>query len=125
MSVKPSMLKDDFTEKYYLEENPHNKVLFNPDKAAVTMGQKKKRFKLPETMGVSSLDLVQSRVNVFEAQKGDEEDGYGRSAKNMPSVAQSMETIGLGDQLQKELNRDSSQNVRTENSLEKRRPGQL
>ena len=69
MSVKPSMLKDDFTEKYYLEENPHNKVLFNPDKAAVTMSTKKKRrFKLPEAgMGVSSLDLVQSRVNVFEA----------------------------------------------------------
>lgn len=33
MSVKPSMLKDDFTEKYYEEDNPHNKDLFPPDRA--------------------------------------------------------------------------------------------
>ena len=26
------MLKDDFTEKYYQEENPHNKDLFVPNK---------------------------------------------------------------------------------------------
>ena len=35
MSIKPAMLKDEFTEKYYEEDNPHNKDLFNPNKAAI------------------------------------------------------------------------------------------
>ena len=35
MSSKPAMLKDDFTEKYFEEDNPHNKELFNPNKAVV------------------------------------------------------------------------------------------
>ena len=35
MSIKPAMLKDEFTEKYYEEDNPHNKELFNPNKAAI------------------------------------------------------------------------------------------
>ena len=28
------MLKDEFTDKYYNEDNAHNKHLFNPDRAA-------------------------------------------------------------------------------------------
>ena len=36
MSVKPSMLKDEFTDKYFEEDNSHNKELFNPNKVAVT-----------------------------------------------------------------------------------------
>ena len=35
MSIKPAMMKDEFTEKYYEEDNPHNKELFNPNKAAI------------------------------------------------------------------------------------------
>jgi hypothetical protein len=34
------MLKDDFTEKYYQEDNPHNKELFNPSR--VSVGKKTK-----------------------------------------------------------------------------------
>ena len=34
MSVKPNMIRDSFTEKYYEEDNPHNKELFNPNKIA-------------------------------------------------------------------------------------------
>lgn len=34
------MLKDEFTEKYYEEDNPHNKDLFNPDKAVVRSSPK-------------------------------------------------------------------------------------
>ena len=69
MSQKPNMLKDDFTEKYYQEENPHNKVLFNPDKAAVTMGAgKKRRYKLPgtttkESTGVTSPGISSATVS--------------------------------------------------------------
>ena len=35
MSVKPAPLKDEFTEKYFEEDNPHNKELFHPNKAAI------------------------------------------------------------------------------------------
>ena len=31
MAVNPTMVQDDFTDKYYHEENPHNKHLFNPE----------------------------------------------------------------------------------------------
>ena len=40
MSLNPNMLKDDFTEKYYQEDNPHNKELFNPSR--VSIGKKTK-----------------------------------------------------------------------------------
>ena len=33
MSVKPTMISDDFTDKYYHEDNPHSD-LFNPIRAA-------------------------------------------------------------------------------------------
>ena len=32
MSVKPTVLNDDFTDKYYHEEHPHSD-LFNPERA--------------------------------------------------------------------------------------------
>lgn len=31
MAVNPTMMQDDFTDKYYHEDNPHNKHLFNPE----------------------------------------------------------------------------------------------
>ena len=35
------MVKDEFTEKYYEESNPHNKELFNPNKATVNRSSTK------------------------------------------------------------------------------------
>lgn len=35
MTVKPNMLKDEYTEKYFEENNEHDKILFNPNKAAL------------------------------------------------------------------------------------------
>ena len=37
MIDKPKMIRDDFTEKYYAEENPHNKDLFVPNKAGASI----------------------------------------------------------------------------------------
>ena len=31
MVSKPAMIKDEYTEKYYEEDNFHNKDLFNPN----------------------------------------------------------------------------------------------
>ena len=60
MSVKPSMLKDEFTEKYFEEDNVHNKELFNPTKAASSTA---KKIRLPATqdvLGGRSIDKRQS-----------------------------------------------------------------
>ena len=35
MTYKPNSLKDEFTDKYYEENNSHDKVLFNPSKAVL------------------------------------------------------------------------------------------
>ena len=35
MSMHPQLLKDEYTEKYFLEEHAHNKTLFNPSKAVL------------------------------------------------------------------------------------------
>ena len=41
MVSKPAMIKDEYTEKYYEEDNFHNKDLFNPNKAAANASSKK------------------------------------------------------------------------------------
>ena len=35
MASKPVMVKDEFTDKYFEEDNEHNKLLFNPDKVVL------------------------------------------------------------------------------------------
>ncbi len=52
MTVKPNMLKDDYTEKYYEENNEHNKDLFNPNKAAL------KPLKKPTLTRVNNLNAM-------------------------------------------------------------------
>ena len=37
MIEKPRIIRDDFTEKYYAEENPHDKDLFVPGKASANI----------------------------------------------------------------------------------------
>ena len=40
MVSKPSMIKDEYTEKYFEEDNYHNKVLFNPHKVVANSSSK-------------------------------------------------------------------------------------
>ena len=107
MSVKPNMLKDDFTEKYYQEENPHNKVLFNPDKAAVTMGtSKKKRYKLPGTITKESAAMQPGSSTIVSRSKTfGTVSNTSKSRRNtqLKRDSGSSESIGLGEDLYNEL----------------------
>ena len=60
MSVKPSMLKDEFTEKYFEEDNPHNKDLFNPNKCAVLTSN----TKMPKINKTHTMSTTKSYINI-------------------------------------------------------------
>ena len=62
MSVKPDMIKDEFTEKYFEESNPHNKELFNPNKAAIQ--PLKPKLKLPPATVAKSQLAIYSHKKV-------------------------------------------------------------
>ena len=54
------MLKDEFTEKYYEEDNPHNKELFNPAKAALLESPSK----MPRINRNLNMTSTKSYVNI-------------------------------------------------------------
>lgn len=45
MSIKPKLIADEFTDKYYYEENAHDKILYNPEKAVLSSQNKHADFK--------------------------------------------------------------------------------
>ena len=40
MAVNPKLIKDEFTDKYYTNQNMHDKILFNPSKAVLSGSQR-------------------------------------------------------------------------------------
>ena len=57
--MKPNMMRDEFTDKYYEESNPHNKELFNPNKVMV---KTKKMIKLPSTLTRSTVGIPRNQI---------------------------------------------------------------